>query len=187
MAWPILWLVMMFVLSIEWFVQAGHGQAGHPLRNHWHDGCRYAATLLSGITNFAWLIPIMLAGVHDRSARCWRKRVQMTSMPEMVAILNSFGGLAAVLDWLWPAMSTTAPKAHDIVHQVEILLGVFIGSVTFTGSIIACLKLSGSMSGASRIDPAGTTPVESPDPGHHTRAWPSGSYSAIDPSVGRMD
>ena len=66
-------------------------------------------------------------------------RVQMTSMPELVAILHSFVGLAAVLVGF---ASYLDPSAHfegveKSIHEVEVYLGVFIGAVTFTGSVIA--------------------------------------------------
>ncbi|MDP7048147.1 MAG: NAD(P)(+) transhydrogenase (Re/Si-specific) subunit beta [Verrucomicrobiota bacterium] len=101
-----------------------------------------AATLLSGITNFAWLIPLMIFGALIGMALA--KRVEMTSMPELVAILHSFVGLAAVLVGL-ASYINHGDKAHEIVHQIEILLGVFIGGVTFTGSIVAFGKLRGSI------------------------------------------
>jgi H+-translocating NAD(P) transhydrogenase subunit beta len=70
-------------------------------------------------------------------------RVAMTSMPELVAVLHSFVGLAAVLvgigNYLSPESSLVGAEA--IVHQIEIYLGVFIGAVTFTGSIVAFGKL----------------------------------------------
>ena len=69
-------------------------------------------------------------------------RVAMTSMPELVAILHSFVGAAAVLvgvaSYLEPQKG---PEAGEIAHLVEIFAGVLIGAVTFTGSIIAFLKL----------------------------------------------
>ena len=70
-------------------------------------------------------------------------RVQMTSMPELVAILHSFVGLAAVLVGF---ASYLDPSAHfegveKTIHEVEVYLGVFIGAVTFTGSVIAFGKL----------------------------------------------
>jgi NAD(P) transhydrogenase subunit beta len=76
-------------------------------------------------------------------------RVAMTSMPELVAILHSFVGLAAVLvglsTYLDPGIE---PKAgEELIHTIEIFLDVFIGAITFTGSIIAFLKLRGSLSG----------------------------------------
>ena len=101
-----------------------------------------AATLLSGITNFVWLIPLMVVGAFIGMVLA--KRVEMTSMPELVAMLHSFVGLAAVLVGL-ASYIDHGDKPHEIVHQVEILLGVFIGGVTFTGSIIAFGKLRGSI------------------------------------------
>ncbi len=71
-------------------------------------------------------------------------RVQMTQMPELVAILHSFVGLAAVLvgfaSYLDPASQYTG--VDKTIHEVEIYLGVLIGAVTFTGSVIAFGKLS---------------------------------------------
>ena len=70
-------------------------------------------------------------------------RVAMTSMPELVAILHSFVGLAAVLvgiaNYLQPESGLTG--AEETIHGIEIYLGVFIGAVTFTGSIVAFAKL----------------------------------------------
>ena len=76
-------------------------------------------------------------------------RVQMTSMPELVAMLHSFVGLAAVLvgfaTYLGPQETMTAGE-HSL-HLGEIFIGVCIGSITFTGSVIAFLKLKGSIGG----------------------------------------
>ena len=78
-------------------------------------------------------------------------RVVMTAMPQLVALLHSFVGLAAVLvgisTWL------AHPNA-GAVHQIEVWLGVAIGAITFTGSIIAWGKLRGSLSGRPLILPA---------------------------------
>ena len=68
----------------------------------------------------------------------------MTGMPELVAMLHSFVGLAAVLvgynSFLDPGDLTVGAEAT--IHDVEVFIGVFIGAVTFTGSIVANLKLS---------------------------------------------
>ena len=76
-------------------------------------------------------------------------RVQMTSMPQLVAMLHSFVGLAAVLvgfaTYLGPQPTMTAGE-HSL-HLGEIFIGVCIGSVTFTGSVIAYLKLQGTVGG----------------------------------------
>ncbi len=70
-------------------------------------------------------------------------RVAMTSMPELVAILHSFVGLAAVLVGIGNYLSPEADLvgAEATIHQIEIYLGVFIGAITFAGSIIAFAKL----------------------------------------------
>ncbi len=91
----------------------------------------------------AALIPGLIIGAILAS------RVQMTSMPELVAILHSFVGLAAVLvgfaTYLGPHGQMTAAEKN--LHTAEIFIGVCIGSITFTGSVIAFLKLRGSLSG----------------------------------------
>jgi len=79
-------------------------------------------------------------------------RVAMTSMPELVAILHSFVGLAAVLvgisNYLTHISSGSALSGTEaIIHNIEVFLGVFIGALTFTGSVIAFAKLRGSLSG----------------------------------------
>ena len=77
------------------------------------------------------------------------KRVKMTEMPELVAILHSFVGLAAVLvgfsSFIAPLEETTG-TAHTI-HNIEIYLAVAIGAVTFTGSVVAWAKLRGKIFG----------------------------------------
>ena len=72
----------------------------------------------------------------------WRAlRVEMTGMPQLIAMLHSFVGLAAVLvgynTWL---LAEGGP--HDAVHLTEVFLGIFIGAITLTGSVVAFLKLS---------------------------------------------
>ena len=75
-------------------------------------------------------------------------KVEMTSMPQLVAILHSFVGLAAVLvgcgSYLNPHTQTLTGAAYSI-HLTEIYLGIFIGAVTFTGSIVAWGKLQGKI------------------------------------------
>jgi len=83
------------------------------------------------------------------------RRVEMTGMPELVAALHSFVGLAAVFigvnsDINPPVLGTNAER---IIHEVEVFLGVFIGAITFTGSIVAYAKLSGKVDGKALILP----------------------------------
>ncbi|CAI8324487.1 MAG: NAD(P)(+) transhydrogenase (Re/Si-specific) subunit beta [Litorivicinaceae bacterium] len=82
-------------------------------------------------------------------------RVEMTGMPQLVAALHSFVGLAAVFIGLNSDMSVHdfESNAERIIHEVEIFLGVFIGAVTFTGSIIAYGKLAGKIGGKALILP----------------------------------
>lgn len=76
------------------------------------------------------------------------RKVEMTSMPQLVAILHSFVGLAAVLvgfgSYLDPETQTLTGAAHTI-HLVEVFIGIFIGAITFTGSIVAWGKLDGKI------------------------------------------
>ena len=79
------------------------------------------------------------------------RRVEMTGMPELVAILHSFVGLAAVLvgisSYLTPHQVEILEGARRVVHMVEIWVGIAVGAVTLTGSIIAWGKLRGTISG----------------------------------------
>ena len=77
----------------------------------------------------------------------WRARtVEMTGMPELVAILHCFVGLAAVLVGFNSYLEVdNLDGSLGTIHDVEVFLGVFIGAVTFTGSIVAYLKLSARM------------------------------------------
>jgi NAD(P) transhydrogenase subunit beta len=76
------------------------------------------------------------------------RKVEMTAMPQLVAILHSFVGLAAVLVGFGSYLD---PKSHELVgaehmiHLVEVFIGIFIGAITFTGSIIAWGKLDGKV------------------------------------------
>ncbi len=83
-------------------------------------------------------------------------RVEMTQMPQLVAILHSFVGLAAVLVGIGSYVDpdTVFEGAEKVIHEVEIFLGVFIGAITFTGSVIAFGKLQGSITGRPLLLPA---------------------------------
>jgi NAD(P) transhydrogenase subunit beta len=91
----------------------------------------------------------------------WRARiVEMTGMPELIALLHSFVGLAAVLVG-WDGFFSVENNAGQTefagsllhIHHAEVFIGVFIGGVTFTGSIVANLKLSGRMKSAPLMLP----------------------------------
>ncbi len=107
---------------------------------------------------FSWLLVILGFGIGG-GVGAWRARtVQMTAMPQLVAMFHSLVGLAAVLV---AAGALYAPQAFGIaegneIHPasiIEMSLGLAIGAMTFTGSIIAFLKLDGRMSGAPILLP----------------------------------
>jgi NAD(P) transhydrogenase subunit beta len=85
------------------------------------------------------------------------RRVEMTGMPELVAILHSFVGMAAVLvgvsSYLTPRQGVVLAETDRVVHLVEIWVGIAVGAVTLTGSVIAWGKLRGSISGKPLLLP----------------------------------
>jgi len=89
-------------------------------------------------------------------------KVEMTEMPELVAILHSFVGMAAVLvgfsstldhGALMDAVTGHIDPVAKTIHDVEVFLGIFIGAVTFTGSVVAFAKLRGLVSSAPKALP----------------------------------
>ncbi|HET6511811.1 MAG TPA: NAD(P)(+) transhydrogenase (Re/Si-specific) subunit beta, partial [Candidatus Kapabacteria bacterium] len=106
-----------------------------------------ATTMLVPSEGFRWLIGAVLPAVLIGAALA--SQVAMTSMPELIAMLHSFVGAAAVLvgisNFLGPQHAGT--PAEMKIHLFEIYIGVFIGALTFAGSIIAFGKLNGKISG----------------------------------------
>ncbi|MCX7164045.1 MAG: Re/Si-specific NAD(P)(+) transhydrogenase subunit beta [Rhodocyclales bacterium] len=101
---------------------------------------------MSGI---GWIVVAMVIGgaVGLYAART----VQMTQMPELVALMHSLVGLAACLvgfaNYIDPAASAHLSGAEKAIHEIEIYVGILIGAVTFSGSVIAFGKLSGKIGG----------------------------------------
>ena len=83
-------------------------------------------------------IPLLLGGSIGIYAA---KTVQMTKMPELVALMHSFVGLAAVLIGLAAVFNVF--ESHSTVQRFELFIGAFIGAITFTASVVAFGKLSG--------------------------------------------
>ena len=116
-----------------------------------------------------WIIIAMIIGGAIGVQRALK--VEMTEMPELVAILHSFVGLAAVLvgfnsyglhhEALMPEGLDAAAQAAFVaeqavltnIHNVEVFLGIFIGAVTFTGSVVAFGKLSGKINSKALMLP----------------------------------
>ncbi len=106
-----------------------------------------------GVTGSGWLgLLLILAamGIGAVIGLDRARKVEMTGMPELIAMLHSFVGLAAVLVG-WNSSYETAP--YPAIHDTEVAVGIFIGAVTFTGSIVAFLKLSARIKSAPLILP----------------------------------
>jgi NAD(P) transhydrogenase subunit beta len=136
---------ILFILSLS-----GLSNQETAKRGNWYGiiGMTIAivATIMNGsVTSYGWLI---LAGVIGGTigARLASK-VEMTQMPELIAILHSFVGMAAVLVGFASYFDPVADLygAAATIHNVEVYLGVLIGAVTFTGSVVAFGKLNGKI------------------------------------------
>ncbi len=101
----------------------------------------------------SWLIAAILVG--SIIGAIVAKKVQMTGMPQLVAALHSFVGLAAVFIGINSAMlpHSDMNSTQYMIHNVEVFIGVFIGAITFTGSIVAFGKLSELITGKALILP----------------------------------
>ncbi|MDP7070135.1 MAG: NAD(P)(+) transhydrogenase (Re/Si-specific) subunit beta [Phycisphaerales bacterium] len=106
-----------------------------------------AAILGPDVTRYGVLVVAMVPAAAIGGVLA--SRVQMTEMPQLVALLHSFVGAAAVLvgfaSYLDPHGGLTIAEAT--VHEIEVYIGICVGAITLTGSIIAGLKLHGVMSG----------------------------------------
>ncbi len=104
---------------------------------------------------YAWIIGAMVVGgsIGLYAART----VKMTQMPELVALMHSLVGLAAALvgfaNYIDPAASSHMQGVEKTIHEIEIYVGILIGAVTFSGSIIAFGKLSGKIGGSPLLLP----------------------------------
>jgi NAD(P) transhydrogenase subunit beta len=108
---------------------------------------------VSGFASYAWIIGALLVGgaIGLYAART----VQMTQMPELVALMHSMVGLAAMLVGFATYIDTSVPLsgAEKAIHEMEIYIGILIGAVTFAGSVIAFGKLSGRIGGKTLLLP----------------------------------
>ena len=147
---------VLFIFSLAGLSQQKTAKAGNTAGKI-GMGLALAATVLLALLNSEQAVAVtaaLIAGALLIGAvigTIAARRVEMTQMPQMIAILHSFVGLAAVL----VGFNSYLTEEHaDVVHLVEVFLGVFIGAVTFTGSIIAYLKLSAKMKSAPLTLPA---------------------------------
>lgn len=136
---------VLFIMSLAGLSKQESAQNGN-----WYGIAGMAIALIAtiaspGVSGVAWIILAMVIGgvIGARLAL----RVEMTEMPELVAILHSFVGLAAVLVGFNSYIDHGELSGVLLnIHLTEIFLGVFIGAVTFTGSIVAFGKLRGVIS-----------------------------------------
>jgi NAD(P) transhydrogenase subunit beta len=113
------------------------------------------ATILGVVTQHYTILLVALL-IGGSIGLLLARRVQMTQMPELVAILHSLVGLAAVAVGFANFMDHTVhfEGIDKTIHDIETYLGILIGAVTFSGSVIAFGKLSGKISGNPLILPA---------------------------------
>jgi len=114
------------------------------------------ATLLSPLVTENFLLIFILMIIGGSIGIYLAKNVQMTEMPELVAILHSLVGLAAVLVGYVNFLDETLilKGTEKLIHSIELYIGIFIGVITFSGSIIAFGKLSGKIGGNPLILPS---------------------------------
>ena len=134
---------ILFILSLS-----GLSNQETSKRGNWYGiigmGIAIVATILNpSVDSYGWLIvAVVIGGAIGAQLAA---KVEMTQMPELVAILHSFVGMAAVLvgyaSYLDPNLHLVGTAAT--IHSVEVYLGILIGAVTFTGSVVAFGKLSG--------------------------------------------
>lgn len=110
-------------------------------------------TLLGSGLDYTWIIIGLIIGSVIGIVAA--KRVQMTGMPELVALFNGFGGLASLLVG-WSEFAHN-PDFSDSENPVfvgfAVVFAILVGAITFTGSLIAYLKLSGKMGGSATVFP----------------------------------
>ena len=125
----------LFIIGLKLLGSAATARKGNTLSAVGMLVAIVAALIDQGIVSYQWIIiGVVVGGLIGAAAA---RLVQMTSMPEMVALFNGFGGLASLLVG-WAALNGDA----STFTVITIVLSVLIGGVTFTGSLIAYGKLS---------------------------------------------
>ncbi|NNE90766.1 MAG: NAD(P)(+) transhydrogenase (Re/Si-specific) subunit beta [Verrucomicrobiales bacterium] len=148
---------VLFIYGIKMLGSANTAQRGNLISS---IGMLIAvvATLFRGGMDYTWIIAgiVIGAGIGAFAA----KKVQMTGMPELVALFNGFGGLSSLLvGWAEVAKNPefTPPEGvsgySPTFTAFAVVFAILIGGITFTGSMIAYLKLSGKMGGSATVFP----------------------------------
>src|ERR1039457_7141764 len=139
--------IALFILSLSGLSQHATSRRGNLFGMIGMALALIATAVLIPVNGLAPLIIALVPGAIIGSILA--SRVAMTSMPELVAMLHSFVGAAAVLVGFsnYLGGGTGLSGSEETIHQLEIYIGVFIGAITFTGSVIAFGKLNGKISG----------------------------------------
>jgi NAD(P) transhydrogenase subunit beta len=156
-------LVVSYIIATILFILALGGLSNQETarRGNWYGIVGMAIALVATIwgivtqTYIELIVALLIGGTVGLIAA---RRVQMTQMPELVAILHSLVGLAAVAvgfaNFMDPQRLTHYTGVELTIHDIETYLGILIGAVTFSGSVIAFGKLSGRISGKPLMLPA---------------------------------
>jgi NAD(P) transhydrogenase subunit beta len=156
-------LVVSYIIATILFILALGGLSNQETarRGNWYGIVGMAIALVAtiwGIVSQAYVELIVALLIGGTIGLIAAKRVQMTQMPELVAILHSLVGLAAVAvgfaNFMDPGRLAHYAGVALTIHDIETYLGILIGAVTFSGSIIAFGKLSGRISGKPLMLPA---------------------------------
>ena len=141
---------VLFILGLKLLGSAKTARKGN-LYSMFGMGLAIVITLMiSGIIGPVQIIIGLVIG--GLIGGVWAKRIEMTAMPQMVALFNGFGGIASTLVAYSEYMSPSSlPVTLDV--QITVVLSLIIGTVTFTGSLIAYAKLQGIMRGAPLVLP----------------------------------
>ena len=144
---------ILFIAGVKGLTKVRSARRGNALASLAMLIAIVATVLEIGLVDYRWiLIGLAIGSVVGVFAAV---RIQMTQMPEMVALFNGFGGGASALvamSELWrtfiePASATSVAAAIGADSSISVVLSVIIGAVTFSGSLIAFLKLNGTMKG----------------------------------------
>jgi len=156
-------LVVSYIIATILFILALGGLSNQETarRGNWYGIVGMAIALLAtvwGIVTQAYAELLVALPIGGTIGLIAARRVQMTQMPELVAILHSLVGLAAVAvgfaNFMDPERLSRYAGVALTIHDIETYLGILIGAVTFSGSVIAFGKLSGRIGGKPLILPA---------------------------------
>ncbi len=150
---PVIYLLstVLFIFGIKQLARVKTARRGNALAAVGMLFAIIGSLLELGLVDYRWIAGGMLIGTIIGAA--FAIRVQMTSMPEMVALFNGFGGIASALvatSVYWDVVVQRAPagtvyEALGTDEAITVMLSILIGGITFTGSLIALFKLQGKL------------------------------------------